>query len=98
MPVNWSDWSSDLIGKSMQPYETVLGIFTWVLIFSAIIGYVYLKQQSYVAAAVAGIVILTAFAATGYLVGAESWILMITIIISLAVTGLFILFISKRRK
>jgi len=95
--VNWSDWSSDFIGKSMAPYETVMGVFSWVLIFTAIIGYVYVKQQSYVAAAAAGIVLLTAFAATGYLVGTDSWILLITIFISLAVTGLFVLFISKRR-
>jgi len=95
--VNWSDWSSDLIGKSMAPYETTMGVFAWVLIFTAIIGYVYLKQQSYIAAATAGIVLLTAFAATGYIVGADSWILMITIFISLAVTGLFVLFIAKRR-
>ena len=95
--VNWSDWTGNFVDKSMSPYETTMGVFAWVLIFTSIIGYVYLKQQSYVAAAVAGIVLLTAFAATGYLVGADSWILMITIFISLAVTGLFVLFISKRR-
>jgi len=96
--VNWSDWSGDFIGKSMAGYETAMGVFAWVLIFSGIIAYVYVKQQSYVAAAAAGIVILTAFATTGhYLVGVDSWILLITIIICLSITGLFVLFISKRR-
>ena len=97
MLVNWTDWSSDLFGKSMAGYETAMGVFAWVLIFSGIIAYVYVKQQSYVAAASAGIVILTAFASTGYIIGADSWILLITIIICLAITGLFVLFISKRR-
>ena len=96
--VSWSDWSSDLIGKSMAGYETSMGVFAWVLIFTGIIGYVYIKQQSYVAAAVASIVLLTAFATTNhYLIGADSWILLITIFIGLSLAGLFVLFISKRR-
>jgi len=93
--VNWTDWSSDLIGKSMAGYETTLGVFAWVLIFMGIIGYVYLKQQSYVAAAVAALVILTAF--TNYLYGVEAWTNMMIIIICLAFSGLLILFIAKRR-
>ena len=97
MAVNWSDWSSDLIGKSMAGYETSMGAFAWVLIFTGIIGYVYIKQQSFVAAAVASAVLLTAFAATGYLVGVDSWVLLITVFLSLSFTGLFVLFISKRR-
>ena len=97
MLVNWTDWSSDLFGKSMAGYETAMGVFAWVLIFSGIIAYVYVKQQSYVAAAAAGIVLLTAFASTGYLIGVDTWIIFITILISLAITGLFVLFISKRR-
>ena len=95
--VNWTDWSSNFIGKSMAGYETAMGVFAWVLIFTGIIGYVYMKQQSYVAAAIASIVILTAFASTGYLIGVDSWILLITIFICLPLTGLFVLFISKRR-
>jgi len=93
--VNWSDWSSNLIGKSMAPYETVMGVFAWVLIFTGIISYVYLKQQSYVAAAVASLILLTAF--TNYLYGVETWITLMTVIIALSFTGLVILFIAKRR-
>lgn len=95
--VNWSDWQGDIIGKSMSGYETTMGVFAWVLIFSGIIGYVYLKQQSYVAAAVASVVLLTAFAAGGYLLDMSSWVILMTIFLSLAFTGLFVLFISKRR-
>ena len=95
--VNWTDWSSDLIGKSMGPYETTMGVGAWILIFTAIIGYVYLKQQSYVAAAIASLVLLVSFVATGYLLNAESWVILITIFLSLSFTGLFILFIAKRR-
>ena len=93
--VNWSDWSSDLIGKSMAPYETTMGVGAWILIFTGIIGYVYLKQQSYVAAAIASLVILTAF--INYLYGMEAWTNLIIILICLSLTGLLLLFIAKRR-
>jgi len=93
--VNWSDWSSDLIGKSMMGYETSMGVFVWVLIFTGIIGYVYLKQQSFTAAAVAALVVLTAF--INYLFGVEAWTNMIIILICLAFTGLLLIFITKRR-
>ena len=95
--VNWSDWSSNLVNKSMAGYETSMGIGAWILIFTGIIGYVYLKQQSYVAAAVASCVLLTVFAVGGYLISMESWIILITIFMCLAFTGLLLLFISKRR-
>ena len=97
MPVNWSDWSGNLVNKSMMGYETTLGIGAWVLIFTAIIGYVYLKQQSYVAAAVASLILLSVFAAGGYLGGMENWIILITIFLCLAFTGLLLLFFAKRR-
>jgi len=95
--VNWSEWTGHLVEKGMGPYETVLGVSAWVLIFSAIIGYVYIKQQSYIAAAMASLVLLTAFISTGYITGVDSWVLLIVVLSSLAVTGLIILFISKRR-
>ena len=79
MAVNWSDWSSNLVDKSMMGYETAMGVGAWILIFTGIIGYVYLKQQSYVAAAVASLVLLTVFAAGGYLGGMENWVILITI-------------------
>ena len=97
MSVNWSDWSNNLVDKSMQGYETSMGVGAWILIFTAIIGYVYIKQQSYVAAGVASFVLLTAFAVSGYLINMESWVILITIFMCLAFTGLLLLFISKRR-
>ena len=95
MSYNWTSWTSELIGKSIQPYETSMGALFWVLIFTSVIGYVYLKQQSYTAAAVAALIIVSVFA--NYLVGVETWVNIIYILIALAFTGLMIIFISKRR-
>ena len=93
--VNWSDWQSSLVEKSLGPYEAVMGMFFWVIIFTAIIGYVYVKQQSYTAAAVASLILVSAL--VNHLYGMEAWTNMIIILMSLAFTGLLLIFISKRR-
>lgn len=93
--VNWSEWQNSLVEKSFGPYEAILGVFAWVLIFSGIIGYVYLKQRSYTAAAVAALVIVTVF--TNYWYGVETWLTIIYIFTALAFTALLLIFISKRR-
>lgn len=93
--VNWTDWTQNLVEKSMGPYEEVLGITAWALIFSAVIGYVYLKQQSYVAAAVATLVIVAVF--INYMSGVSEWVNMMYIFVALAVSGLFVTLFVKRR-
>jgi hypothetical protein len=79
----------------MLGYQTALGFFVWPLIFSAVIGYVYLKQQSFVAAAVAAMIIISAFG--NYLMHMETWVIIMYILVSLAITGLVLIFLSKRR-
>jgi len=79
----------------MYGYNMVLGVFVWPLIFCAVIGYIYLKQQSFVAAAVATMIIIAVFG--NYLVGMEIWVSLMYILVALAITGLFLIFLSKRR-
>ena len=81
--------------KALQPYETAMGMIFWVLIFTFIIGYVYMKQQSFVAAAVAALIIISVIG--NYLVGMEAWVNLMTVFIALVFTALFLYFISKRR-
>ena len=93
--VNWTEWQQNLIGKSLQPYETAMGMFFWVLVFTFVIGYVYMKQQSYVAAAIASLIFIAVLG--NKLIGMDNWSSMLQIFIALAFTGLFIYFIAKRR-
>jgi len=79
----------------MQGYHTALGAFVWPLIFCGVIGYVYLKQQSYVAAAVAAMIIISVFG--NYMTGMETFMSILWILVALAITGLFLIFLSKRR-
>jgi len=93
--VNWTEWTQNLVEKSMGPYEQVLGITAWALIFTAVIGYVYLKQQSLVAAAVATLVIVAVF--VNYMTGVPEWLNMMYIFVALAMAALFVTLFSKRR-
>ena len=73
----------------------VLGLFVWPLIFMAVIGYIYLKQQSFVAAAVAAMIIMAVYG--NYMAGMETWVSIMYILVALAITALFLIFLSKRR-
>jgi len=76
-------------------YETVFGVFFWPLIFMGVIGYVYLKQQSFVAGAVAAMIIISVFG--NYLLGVDNLMIALYLFVSLAMTALIVIFISRRR-
>ena len=80
---------------SMAGYADVLGVFMWPFIFSVIVGYIYVKQESLTAA---GVAILIIFAAFGdILMGASIFSMIMHIIVSLIFTGLVLFWISRRR-
>ena len=93
---NFTYWVQNLIPMSMQGYENVLGVFVWPLIFMAITGYVYLKQQSAVAAAVCLLILFAAFG--NVLMGIDPFMNLMHILISLVMTALILIFISKYRR
>lgn len=95
MPTNFTYWQEHLMEQIMLGYHIALGLFVWPLIFMAVIGYVYFKQQSYVAAAVAAMIIVSVFG--NYMVGMEIWISLMYILVALAVTALFLIFLTRRR-
>jgi len=92
---NFTYWQENLFEQIMYGYNMALGLFVWPLIFCAVIGYVYLKQQSFVAAAVATMILISVFG--NYLAGMEIWVSIMYILVALAITALFLMFLSKRR-
>lgn len=93
---NWTYFTENFMSLGFQPYITVLGFVFWPIIFTTIIGYTYLKQQSATSAAVIGLIIFAIFG--NYLVGVDIWITAMYLLISLAITGLILVFISKNRR
>jgi len=84
-----------IIDYSMSAYIGILGVFTYPLIFCGIIGYVYMKQQSVVAAAIATLVLFTAFDVA---TGVEGFIMLLHILVTIAVGALFLLLFTRWRQ
>ena len=85
-----------IINYSMSAYINILNVFTYPLIFCGIIGYVYLKQQSVVAAAIATLILFTAFDAA--VVKADSFVIVMHIFVTISIGALFLLLFSRWRQ
>lgn len=99
MPItNFSELinGTGIIEYSMQAYEVIFGVFTYPLIFCGIIGYVYMKQQSVIAAAVATLVLFSAFDVV--ILGAGIFVTVMHILVTIAIGALFLMFFTRWRK
>jgi len=92
---NFTYWQEHFFEQVFLGYEQALGFFFWPLIFTAVIGYVYLKQQSYTAAAIAAMILFAVF--SSYLANVPEFVLFMYVLVSLVVTGLVLMFLSRRR-
>ena len=82
---------------SLQGYSTTLGFFFWPIVLSGIIGYIYLKNQSAMAATVAILLFMAAFATTGIWTDIGPFVMILQIIVTLTSATLVVIFISKWR-
>lgn len=80
---------------AMSGYTTVLGVFVWPIIFTAVLGYVYLKNQSLLMVAAATLLMMAVFG--NALVGVDVWINMLYVFTALIVASLFLIFFVRRR-
>jgi hypothetical protein len=81
---------------SMQGYTIALGFFVWPIIFTSIIVYVYLKDQSVVAAAIAILIFVSAF--SDVFIGVPALYGFLHVLVALIIAGLFLVFFTKMRK
>ncbi len=98
MPItNFTDIinGTGIIEYSMSAYVGILGVFTYPLLFCGIIGYVYMKQQSVIAAAVATLILFTAF---DIATGVETFVMIMHIFVTIAIGALFLMFFTRWRK
>lgn len=79
----------------MQGYTAALGIFVWPLIFTGILGYVYLKNQSLVIVA-AGILMIMAVFSNAF-IGMNPWVNLLFVFTAMIVAGLVLFFFVRRR-
>ena len=94
---NYTYITQHFIEWCMQGYTNVMGYFIWPIIFSAVIGYVYIKNASAISASVAIIIVFTCFAATGWIAGVPILVMLFQLIVALSITGLILYFVTRRR-
>lgn len=95
MEHNFTYITQHLMEWSFKGYISAVGLFFWPIVFSTIIVYIYLKNQSFVAAA-AGILIIVAVFGNA-LVGVDPWMNLLYICVSIIVSGLVLMIFVKRR-
>jgi len=83
-----------IINYSMQSYINILNAFTYPLIFCGIIGYVYMKQQSVIAAAITTLIL---FAAFDIVTQVPAFVMIMHILVTISIGALFLLLFSRWR-
>lgn len=92
---NFTYWINNFWSQVMYGYNMVLGAFVWPIMFGGVIGYIYLKNQSFVSAAVGILIVVAAF--SNAWIGMDILVNILFILVALALTGLLLLFLAKRR-
>ena len=82
---------------STQGYTSVVGYFFWPIILSAIIGYIYLKSSSAMAATVAILLFFAAFASSGIFIELSPFVMILQLIVAITSAALVLLFVSRWR-
>lgn len=95
--LNFTEFKGDIISFSIQGYINILGFFFWPVLFTGIIAYIYLKNQSAVAAVVGVIIIFAGFAGEGIFMNVPVVVMFYQAITALVIAGLFVMIFTRRR-
>ena len=95
---NFSDFTTNFWEYAFRGYYNALGFLFYPLILGGIIGYVYVKTQSALAATVAILLVFVGYGATGIFANISPFIIFLQIVATLSTVGIIILFLSRWRK
>jgi len=95
---NFTYWQQHLVEFFIMGYVRALGFFFWPMVFTGIIAYVYIKNQSAVAAAVAILITFASFVTSGIFLQIPALVLLLQGVVCLAVAGLVTYFFTHRRQ
>lgn len=98
--INYTNITRDFWDWSLQGYNIGVGIefYFYPLIFSAILGYLYIKTESAVVLGVASILLVGGYAASGVFDRVGPFVTLLQVITTLALVGLIVLFVTRWRK
>ncbi len=95
--LNFTYVQQHMIEFMIQGYVDVVGFFFWAIVFSGVIGYVYVKNTSAVSASVAILIIFAGFAGTNVFLHTPIFTMFFQIIVALSISGLVVVFFARRR-
>lgn len=95
---NFSYWQQHLIDFMTMPFTRIVGFFFWPIVFSGLIAYIYVKNKSAVSAAVAILIICGGFMGSGVFMEVPGVVMFFQLIVSLAIAGLVVVFLMRRRQ
>lgn len=92
---NFTYWIENFVDLSVLSYVNIFGFFFWPFLFTVIIAYVYFEMESFVAATIVVLIIMSVFG--NALMGVDAWVTLMHLFVALVTTALILIFISKRR-
>lgn len=93
---NWTYLMNNFVEVTFQGYVMALGVVFWPLFFTAIIGYVYVKQKNIISPAIASLLIFSIFGEA--LLGVDIFITIVHVLVTFAITAMLLLFLARRRR
>ena len=94
---NFTYWQQHFIEFCIQGYVNIVGYFFWPILCSSFVAYIYVKNKSAVSASVGIIIICAGFVGTGVLSHTPVVTMLFQLIVALSITGLVVVFLTKRR-
>jgi len=95
--LNFTYVQQHMIEFMIQGYVDVVGYFFWPIVFSAVIAYVYVKNTSAVSAAVAILIVFAGFGGTNVFLHVPLFTMLFQLIVALAISGLVVVYFTRRR-
>lgn len=92
---NFTYIQQHFVDWAMSGYVAILGVFVWPVIFTAVIGYIYLKNQSLLITVAAILMVMAVFG--NALTGMEIWMNLLYVFTALIIAALFLIFFVRRR-
>jgi len=96
--LNFTYWQQHLIDFMTLGYTNAVGFFFWPIVFTGFIAYIYVKNQSVVAASVGILIIFGAFTGSGIFLHVPVFVMFFQIVFALAIAGLVVVFFMRRRR
>jgi len=97
MAISFTNFSGDFINWSLTPFQTYVGFMMWPIIFTGVIGFVYVITENIGSTVAAIFIIFALFGTTNAFIQAPEFSSIFFLISALGLSGLVLTIFIKRR-